>query len=300
MSRLSLQQRLKGNDPLFSVEFFPPKSDETAQQLLQAAKRIQAFEPDFVSITYGAGGGTRNRTLKYAKHLHEDYGFDVMPHLTCVGHSCDELKQIINEFKDAGLHHIMALRGDPPKGETNFTPHVDGLSYANNLVRLIRDFYPECAIGVAGYPEKHPEAPSPEIDLLNLKRKVDAGATFITTQLFFDNAIYFKFVEKCRMAGITIPILPGLMSITSYKQALRFCEMCGTSIPDELNQKLLEAGDDTAAVEQIGVDWTYQQARELLEKGAPGIHLYILNRAAPVTYMMEKLQAAGFYKKVIR
>jgi methylenetetrahydrofolate reductase (NADPH) len=299
MSTLSLIQRLNSNEPLFSVEFFPPKSDETAQQLLQTAQRMQSFAPDFVSITYGAGGSTRSRTLKYARQLREDYGFSVMPHLTCVGHSREELKQTISEFKQAGLRQIMALRGDPPKGETNFTPHPDGLSYANDLVHLIREFYPECAIGVAGYPEKHPEAPSLEIDLLNLKRKVDAGANFVTTQLFFDNASYFEFVEKCRQAGITVPILPGLMSVTSYKQAVRFCEMCGTSIPDELNQKLVAAGEDKAAVEAVGVEWTYRQARELLEKGAPGIHLYILNRAGPATALMQKLQAAGLYRSEV-
>jgi methylenetetrahydrofolate reductase (NADPH) len=296
MTTLSIKQRLASNDPLFSVEFFPPKSDDSAQQLLSTAERLQTYNPDFVSITYGAGGSTRSRTLNYARKLHEDYGYAVMPHLTCVGHSREELKQTIAEFKSAGLNQIMALRGDPPKGETNFTPHPDGLSYANELVQLIREVYPECDLGVAGYPEKHPEAPSLEIDLLNLKRKVDAGATFITTQLFFDNAVYFEFVEQCRRAGITVPVLPGLMSVTSHKQALRFCDMCGTSIPDALNEQLIAAGDDKAAVEAIGIEWSYQQARELLEKGAPGIHLYILNRAGPAISLMGKLQAAGFYR----
>ena len=296
MKTLSIKQRLATNAPLFSVEFFPPKSDDTAQQLLSTAERIQAYNPDFVSITYGAGGSTRSRTLNYARKLHEDYGYAVMPHLTCVGHSREELKQTIAEFKSAGLKQIMALRGDPPKGETNFTTHPDGLSYANELVQLIREVYPECDLGVAGYPEKHPEAPSPEIDLLNLKRKVDAGATFVTTQLFFDNAVYFEFVENCRRAGITVPVLPGLMSATSHKQALRFCDMCGTSIPAELNERLIAAGDDKAAVEVVGIEWCYQQARELLEKGSPGIHLYILNRAGPAIALMEKRQGAGFYK----
>ncbi|CAA6678427.1 MULTISPECIES: methylenetetrahydrofolate reductase [NAD(P)H] [unclassified Lentimonas] len=296
MKSLSIKQRLEINDPLFSVEFFPPKSDDAAQQLLSTAERLQTYNPDFVSITYGAGGSTRSRTLNYARKLHEDYGYAVMPHLTCVGHSRDELKQTIAEFKAAGLKQIMALRGDPPKGETDFTPHPDGLSYANELVQLIREVYPECDLGVAGYPEKHPEAPSPELDLLNLKRKVDAGATFITTQLFFDNEAYFTFVENCRRAGITVPIMPGLMSVASHKQALRFCDMCGTSIPAALNEQLIAAGDDKAAVEAVGIEWSYQQARELLEKGAPGIHLYILNRAGPAITLMEKLQSAGFYR----
>ena len=253
MPKLSLQQRLESNDPLFSVEFFPPKSDDSANQLLRTAERLREFEPDFASITYGAGGSTRSRTLKYARALHEDYGYAVMPHLTCVGHSREELVQIINEIKDAGLPQIMALRGDPPKGETDFKPHPDGLSYANELVHLIREVYPECAIGVAGYPEKHPEAPSTAIDLLNLKRKVDAGATFVTTQLFFDNQVYFDFVADCERAGIKVPVIPGLLSVTSYDQAKRFCKMCEASLPEELEQQLVAAGDDKAAVEQIGI-----------------------------------------------
>lgn len=296
MTNHSIKHRLEDNLPLFSIEFFPPKSDATAEQLLRTAEQLRPYSPDFASITYGAGGSTRSRTLKYARSLNEDYGYTVMPHLTCVGHSRDELKQIITEFKDAGLSQIMALRGDPPKGEANFTPHPDGLSYANELVSLINEVYPECVLGVAGYPEMHPEAPSPELDLLNLKRKVDAGADFVTTQLFFDNAQYFNFVENCRRAGINIPILPGIMSITSRNQAIRFCEMCGTSIPKALDSQLIAAGDNKAAVEAVGVEWTYQQSRELLEKGAPGIHLYIMNRAQQAIALMNKLQIAGFYK----
>ena len=293
----SLQQRLQSSEPIFSIEFFPPKSDTAADQLLSTAEQLKAFAPDFASITYGAGGSTRSRTLKYAKILREEYGYDVMPHLTCVGHSKEELIEIINDFKSADLNQIMALRGDPPKGETDFTPHPDGLHYANELVQLIRENFEECTIGVAGYPEMHPEAPSPEIDLLNLKRKVDTGAHFVTTQLFFDNSKYFDFVEQARQAKIEIPILPGLMSVTSLKQALRFCDMCGTSMPEELQAKLEAAGDDKEAVEAIGVDWTYQQARELLERGAPGIHLYILNRKGPAVELMNRLQEAGFYKR---
>ncbi|WP_269523760.1 methylenetetrahydrofolate reductase [NAD(P)H] [Coraliomargarita parva] len=297
MSQSSLHQLFASGEPLFSIEFFPPKTEEAAQHLLRTAERLQAFKPDFASITYGAGGSTRDRTLGYARKLHEDYGYTMMPHLTCVGHSRSELAGIIQSFKSAGLDQIMALRGDPPKGADSFEPHPEGLGYANELVRLIREEHPDCAIGVAGYPETHPEAPSPELDLLNLKRKVDAGATFITTQLFFDNALYFQFVDRCRQAGIRIPILPGLLSVSSLEQAKRFCEMCGASLPRELEDALLAADGDKTAIEAVGVDWTYRQARELLERGAPGIHYYILNRAGPATSLMEKLQAAGFYKR---
>ncbi|MFT5836926.1 MAG: methylenetetrahydrofolate reductase (NADPH) [Candidatus Azotimanducaceae bacterium] len=292
----SLQQRLCSDEPLFSIEFFPPKSDASAEQLLRTAKDLKVYSPDFASITYGAGGSTRSRTLKYARHLSEDYGYNVMPHLTCVGHSRDELRGIIAEFREAGLGQIMALRGDPPKGETDFKPHPDGLHHANELVQLINETYPECIIGVAGYPEMHPEAPSPEIDLLNLKRKVDTGAHFVTTQLFFDNNKYFEFVERARQAKIEVPILPGLMCVTSREQALRFCEMCGTSMPAELDERLAAAGDDKERIEAVGIQWVYEQARELLERGAPGIHLYILNRQGPAVTLLEKLKAVGFYK----
>lgn len=296
MTKISIEDRFQSTQPVLSAEFFPPKSDSSAVLLLQAADELRELALDFVSITYGAGGSTRSRTLKYARQLADEYGYSVMPHLTCVGHSREELLDIISEFKSAGLSKIMALRGDPPKGQTDFTPHPQGLSYANELVHLIREVYPECAIGVAGYPEKHPEAISPEIDLLNLKRKVDAGATFITTQLFFDNRYYFTFVEKCRQAGIQVPILPGLMSVTSRSQAIRFCEMCGTTIPDELDAALLAAGDSAEAVEAVGLDWTYRQALELLEKHAPGLHLYILNRSAPAIELVQRLRRDGFYQ----
>lgn len=282
--------------PIFSIEFFPPKSENAAQQLLSTAGELQAYRPDFASITYGAGGSTRSRTLKYAKCLHQDYGYQVMPHLTCVGHSRDELRDIIREFKDSGLNQIMALRGDPPQGETNFQPHPDGLSYANELVHVIREVHPECAIGVAGYPEKHPEASSPEIDLLNLKRKVDAGADFITTQLFFENQTYFGFVDRCRQAGIETPILPGLLCVSSGEQVRRFCAMCETDIPSELEAQLAEAGEDKQKVEVLGAEWILRQARDLLEKGAPGIHLYILNKSGPAIRILNGLKTAGFYQ----
>lgn len=288
--------RKKTSKPIFSVEFFPPKSDDAATQLLKTANRLRTCQPDFVSITYGAGGSTRDRTLKYARTLQNEFGFDIMPHLTCVGHSRDELQTIINEFKNSGFNRIMALRGDPPKGESNFIPHPEGLGYANALVQLVRQTHPECAIAVAGYPEKHPEAISPEVDLLNLKRKVDAGADFITTQLFFDNSVYFKFVDDCRKIGIEVPILPGLLSINSRQQAKRFCKMCEASFPAELDQMLLQAEDDPEAVQAAGHKWLLRQAAELLQNGAPGIHLYILNQADTALALHEKLQAQGYFR----
>jgi methylenetetrahydrofolate reductase (NADPH) len=296
MNKLPIAERLTRPEPILSVEFFPPKSDAAAESLLKSAEDLKVLPIDFVSITYGAGGSTRSRTLKYARQLSEEFGYEVMPHLTCVGHSKAQLLEIIAEFKSAGLSKIMALRGDPPKGETDFKPHPDGLSHANELVHLIQEVYPECAIGVAGYPEKHPEAPSPEIDLLNLKQKVNAGATFITTQLFYDNGHYYRFVENCQNGGIKVPVLPGLMSVTSRQQAIRFCEMCGTAIPKELDDELIAAGDSAEAVEKIGFEWTYRQAKDLLEKHAPGLHLYILNKSGPAIELVHRLQSDGYFK----
>ncbi|MFU8848151.1 MAG: methylenetetrahydrofolate reductase [NAD(P)H] [Opitutales bacterium] len=295
MNQLFTPDGPSSNKPIFSIEFFPPKSDATAEQMLRTAQDLQHYAPDFVSITYGAGGSTRSRTLKYARCLHEDYGYEVMPHLTCVGHSKAELCDIISQFKESGLNQIMALRGDPPKGESDFQPHPEGLHYANELVELIREVHPACKIGVAGYPEKHPEAPSAEIDLINLKRKVDAGADFVTTQLFFENKTYFDFVARCREAGIEVPILPGLFCIHSLDQARRFCALCEASIPTELENRLLAAGDDAGQVEALSIDWSLNQARDLLKNGAPGIHLYILNRSGPAMAMMDALQSEGIY-----
>lgn len=297
MLKNALQERVRSGDPILSIEFFPPKSDRATGQLLCTAERLKMFHPDFVSITYGAGGSTRKATLKYGKLLSQKYDYRVMPHLTCVGHSRVDLKEIVQHFKRAGLNQIMALRGDPPRGQSRFKACPDGLSHANELVQLIREEFESCTIGVAGYPETHPEALSAEADLLNLKRKVDAGAHFVTTQLFFDNNPYFDFVERARKADIEVPILPGLMSVTSLAQALRFCDMCGASMPETLKRKLAEAGEDPVAIETVSIDWVYGQALELLERNAPGIHLYILNRKEATIELMNRLQAVGFYKR---
>lgn len=278
-------------EPILSFEFFPPKDAVAAEKLMQTVTSLRACSPDFVSITYGAGGSTRALTLEYTEKLGQAFGCATMPHLTCVGHSRDELVEIIQSFRQAGAKQIMALRGDPPRGEKEFKPHPSGLHHASELVTLIRETFPECIIGVAGYPEKHPEATSLEDDLLHLRDKVAAGADFITTQLFFDNKIYFRFVEQCRDLGIKVPILPGLMTILSRPQAERFCALCGTTIPQSLLSALDEAGEDADAVEAVGVDWTAGQVLNLLDGGAPGIHLYLLNRARPTLSLLRRLQA---------
>jgi methylenetetrahydrofolate reductase (NADPH) len=264
---------------LRSLEFFPPKDDAGVEALRTTAAALRPLQPDFVSVTYGAGGTTRERTAQVSDLLRCEFGFTVMPHLTCVGHTRAELGEIADRIHAGGFRNIMALRGDPPKGESAFTPFKDGLRYASDLVGLLKARHGDFCLGVGGYPDKHPEAASPEADLANLKRKVDAGATFITTQLFFDNAAYYRFVEKCRAAGITVPIVPGIMPVLSLKQIQRFTALCGTPLPAALLRRLEVAAENPEVVEIIGVDWALDQIRDLLSHGAPGYHLYIMNRA---------------------
>jgi methylenetetrahydrofolate reductase (NADPH) len=202
-----------------------------------------------------------------------------MPHLTCVGHSRGELETIADRIHRDGFRNIMTLRGDPPKGATEFQPAPDGLRHADELVALLKARHAEFCLGVAGYPEKHPEAPSADADLAHLRRKVDAGAAFVTTQLFFDNDAYYRFVERCRVAGIAVPIVPGIMPVLALKQIQRFTAMCGASLPAKLVRRLEAAGDQPEVAEAIGIDWALGQIRDLLAHGAPGYHLYILNRA---------------------
>lgn len=265
--------------PLRSIEFFPPKDDAGVEALRQTAAALRKISWDYVSVTYGAGGTTRERTAQVAEILKNEHGLTVMPHLTCVGHSRTELAEMADRLYREGFRNIMALRGDPPKGEATFIPAADGLRYANELVALLKQRHSDFCLGVAGYPEKHPEAPDLAADLDHLKRKIDAGADFITTQLFFDNATYYRFVERCRAAGITVPIVPGVMPVLSLKQIQRITSLCGATLPAALRRRLEVAAENPAVVEIIGVEWALTQIRDLYRQGAPGCHLYILNRA---------------------
>ena len=292
-----ISELFQNGRPVFSVEFFPPKNEAGARQILRTANALRRYQPDFVSITYGAGGSTRERTLEYGSLLQEIFEFEVMPHLTCVGHSKDDLREILKGFHDQGFRNIMALRGDPPKGQTEFEPHPDGLRYASELVAFIKREFPDFCLGVGGYPEKHPEAASAEADIQHLKQKVAAGSDFITTQLFFDNRDFFKFVDNCRRAGIETPILPGILPALSYDQVTKFCAFCQATVPSELTDALAAAESDEAAA-SVGVDWAYRQICELLDAGAPGVHLYILNRSQATIELFHKLHAAGRFAHV--
>jgi methylenetetrahydrofolate reductase (NADPH) len=270
--------------PLISVEFFPPKTDAAKETFESGVRELAALHPDFVSVTCGAGGSAAGPTLEVSRQL-ATAGYEVvMPHCTCVGMTRDDLAASVDAVVEAGFNHIMALRGDPPQGETKFKPLPGGFRYASELVAFLRDRYPPLCIGVAGYPEKHPEAAHPDADIGRLKEKVDAGADFITTQLFLHNHVYFEFVKKCRAAGIAVPILPGLLPVTSLKQINRMLDFCDFHVPSRLLHDLEAAQDNPAKMERIGLYWAIEQISELIEGGAPGIHLYLLNRARTAFY----------------
>ena len=265
--------------PLRSLEFYPPKDEMGVEALRQTAAALQRLEPDFVSVTYGAGGSTQERTAHVSSFLRSEFGFTVMPHLTAVTHTRAEVAAVAEAHYAHGIRNIMALRGDLPNGMPAATAFKDDLRFGSDVVALLKGLHPDLCLGVAGYPEKHPEAPSFEADLMNLRRKVDAGASFITTQLFFENEAYYRFVDRCRSAGISVPIVPGIMPVLSLKQVTRITDLCGASLPDRLIRRIEAAGDQPEIIEALGIDWALTQIRDLLDHGAPGYHLYILNRA---------------------
>jgi methylenetetrahydrofolate reductase (NADPH) len=265
--------------PLRSLEFYPPKDEASFEALRQTAAALQRIGPDFVSVTYGAGGGTRERTAQVSALLKDEFGFTVMPHLTAVTHTRAEVAAVAEAHYARGIRNIMALRGDLPNGLPAASAFKEDLCFGSDVVALLKGLHADFCLGVAGYPEKHPEAPSFEADLVNLRRKVDAGASFITTQLFFDNEAYYSFVDRCRAAGIGVPIVPGIMPVLSLKQVTRITSLCGASLPDRLIRRIEAAGDQPEIIEALGIDWALTQIRDLLVRGAPGYHLYILNRA---------------------
>lgn len=271
--------------PLFSFEFFPPKTKEGEEALFRSMEELKAFRPAFVSITYGAMGNTRDRSVLWAKRI-LDLGLNALAHLTVAGQSQEEVAGVLDRFVEAGVENILALRGDPPQGERVFRPHPQGFRYAMELVAFIRSRYGEgVSVGGAAYPEGHPESESLEADLRHFKAKVEAGLDFAITQLFFNNAHYFGFVERARRVGIGIPILPGIMPITSYAQLRRFTEVCGASIPGPLLSKLERHQEDPMAILEIGVEHATRQVAELLEAKVEGVHFYTLNKS-PATRMV--------------
>lgn len=286
---MKISQILNQGRQIFSFEFFPPKSDKGFDQLFQTIENLKSWDPGYVSVTYGAGGSTRSKTLELVGRIKGQIGLEGMAHLTCVGHTADEIRGILDILEEKGINNVLALRGDPPQGEDKFVKTENGFGYGNELVAFIRKNYSFC-LGVAGYPEGHVECPDKTADMENLKRKVDAGADFIVTQLFFDNRFFIEFVERARAMGITIPIIPGIMPIINAQQTKRFTKMCGASIPSELLARLEKYQEDTLAIEEIGVEHATRQCEELLKTGVPGIHFYTLNKSKATLNILQNLK----------
>ncbi|HET9721000.1 MAG TPA: methylenetetrahydrofolate reductase [NAD(P)H] [Solirubrobacteraceae bacterium] len=278
--------------PVFSFEFFPPKTDEGEANLRAALSELRELEPDFASVTYGAGGSTRDRTLGVTRWLKRELGIEAMAHLTCVGATAGDLQRTLGQIESFGIENVLALRGDPPRGQDRWVPHPGGLGHSAELVEMIHREFSFC-VGAACFPEVHPEAADPLSDLQYLRRKVDAGAGFLITQLFFDNEAYFRFVDAARFAGIEVPILPGIMPITNVAQIKTITGMCGATIPRQLLEELERgaAGPGGAeSVTELGVAYATLQCAELLASGAPGIHFYTLNRSPATRAILSALK----------
>jgi len=288
---MKIRNRLNPSNPCFSFEFFPPKSDEGTNNLLKTLAELAPLEPGFVSVTYGAGGSTRDKTVELVSRIKRETGIEAMAHLTCVGHTREELRDMLRRLSDAKVENVLALRGDPPQGQKTFEPVEGGFRHATELVRFIREEDFNFCLGGACYPEGHVETVSRDDDLRNLKAKVDAGLDFVVTQLFFDNAFYFDFVERARRVGINIPIVPGIMPITNFEQVHRFTRMCGATVPMRLGLQLERVKDQPEAVMQLGVAHATVQCMELLSRGVPGIHFYTLNKSPATRMIVSALRA---------
>jgi methylenetetrahydrofolate reductase (NADPH) len=288
---MRIDELLATQRPVFSVEFFPPKTETGLELLFETVEALKPLEPDYVSVTYGAGGATRDGTVEIAERIKREHGLEVMAHLSCVGETRDGLAEILGRFEEIGIANVLALRGDPPRGEENFTPPDDGLSSAAELTGFITTDH-GFAIGGACFPEVHPEADDLASDLAYLKTKVDAGASFLITQLFFDNTHYFDFVAAAREVGIDVPIIPGVIPISSFGQVARICDLCDASIPTDLETAMRDLGGDEEAEALLGVAYAARQCEELLAGGAPGIHFYALNRAPATRAVLAALRAS--------
>jgi methylenetetrahydrofolate reductase (NADPH) len=288
---LKITAVLSSNTPCFSFEFFPPKSDEGVVSLMQTAAALVPLKPGFVSVTYGAGGSTRTRTIDLVKAMKRELGLESMAHLTCVGATVDELRSVLRELQLAKIDNVLALRGDPPRGEARFTATEGGLAHASELVELLQSEFDFC-VGGACYPEKHIEAVDLASDLRFLVLKVQAGARFLITQLFFDNEQYYSFVERARRVGIDVPIIPGIMPITNADQVARFANLCGASIPPLLRRELDARRDQPEAILDLGVAYATLQCVDLLSAGVPAIHFYTLNKSPATRAVVSALLAA--------
>jgi len=288
---MRIDEILNDNRPVFSFEFFPPKTEDGYENLRRTLDQLRHDRPHFVSVTYGALGSTRDRTIGIVKYIKQELGIEAMAHFTCVGATADELKVTLREIDEAGVDNVLALRGDPPEGQTEWTQTDGGLRYSTDLIELLQESF-NFSIGAAAFPEVHLQAESPEADIRFLKAKQDAGARFLITQLFYENELYFDFVVRAREAGITVPIIPGIMPVTNFRQIKRITEMCGAVIPEAFERELEARSDDENALADLGVAYATLQCVDLLSRGAPGIHFYTLNRSPATRAILAALRAA--------
>jgi methylenetetrahydrofolate reductase (NADPH) len=288
---MRIDEIIASRGPTFSVEFFPPKTAEATEQLYETARELRKQELDFVSVTYGAGGSTREGTVEIARALKDEIGFETMAHLSCVGETTEGLAQTLDQIEAAGIENVFALRGDPPRGQADFEQPEGGLGSAAELAEFIAAGW-DFGIGAACFPEVHPEAPDLDTDLAYLKTKVEAGAGFLITQLFFDNQVYFDFVRAARARGIGVPIIPGVIPVASFAQTRRICELCDASIPPALEAAFQAVEGDPEREFELGIAYASQQCAELLIAGAPGIQFYALNRAPATRAVLAALRAS--------
>jgi methylenetetrahydrofolate reductase (NADPH) len=286
---MRIDELLGAPEPIFSFEFFPPKTPEGEANLDRALHELRPLNPSYVSVTYGAGGTTRTKTLEIVKRIKADFGLEAMAHFTCVGATVDELRTTLDEMSGAGLDNVLALRGDPPAGQDAWTKTEGGLEYSRELVELLRTDY-TFSVGAACFPETHIHATSADDDLRYLKEKVDAGVDFLITQLFFDNALFYDFVDRARAIGIDVPIIPGIMPIVGYGQLARITGLCGATIPEHLIGELEARKEDPEAVAEFGVSYATMQCADLLAHGAPGVHFYTLNRSPATRAILSALR----------
>jgi len=281
--------KLKAHTPAFSFEFFPPKDGEGVERLLGTARELKAYDPTYVSVTYGAGGSTRRLTVELVERIKREVGIETMAHLTCVGATRADAAQVLEQLKAGGIRNVLPLRGDPPRGTTKFVKTEGGFGYANELMEFARSNY-TFSLGGACYPEVHPEAANADVDLDNLKRKVDAGAQFLITQLFFDNSDFFRFRDRCVKAKIDVPIVAGIMPVLSVGQIKRFTNMCGAIIPSNLLRRIEAVEDDVDTVRHIGMFHATRQCSDLNTEGVAGIHFYTHNRSAATRAIFQYLR----------
>lgn len=285
---MKVTEKLNKGRPTLSFEFFPPKTPEQEAHLYEVLGRLKRYQPDFTSVTYGALGTTSEKTFRWVKEIKNQFNIEPVAHLTCIAATRGSILSQLNELEGMGVQNILALRGDPPEGQMDFSPPPNGFQYAKDLAAFIKENKPDFCLGVAGFPEGHPRSPSLVKDIEYLKEKIEAGGEYVITQLFFDNQYYFDFVDRCRKAGINVPIIPGVMPIVSLKQIKKMTKVCGATIPAGLLAKIEEN-------EKFGIDYAIVQCRELLEHGVPGIHFFVMNQAGPISRILDNLKI--FFKK---